>query len=131
MKLFRFKPALWWLIIISVILFILTRINPLLTHKVAYTYDQGRDFLAASQIIDNKDLTFIGPTTGIIGLFHGAWWYYLLTVPYVLFQGLPIGFYYFNAFIHLFSLIALIVFTYLEFGLIISLFGALIVICGQ
>lgn len=128
MKLFRFKPALWWLIIISVILFILTRINPLLTHKVAYTYDQGRDFLAASQIIDNKDLTFIGPTTGIIGLFHGAWWYYLLTVPYVLFQGLPIGFYYFNAFIHLFSLIALIVFTYLEFGLIISLFGALIVI---
>jgi len=128
MKLFKFKPTLWWLLIISSILFIVTRINPLLSHNVAYTYDQGRDFLKTSELVDQKNLTFIGPTTGIIGLFHGAWWYYLLAIPYLLFQGSPIGFYYFNALIHLLSLMALIIFTYSEFGLLIALFTALIVI---
>ncbi|OGK64757.1 hypothetical protein A2313_02050 [Candidatus Roizmanbacteria bacterium RIFOXYB2_FULL_41_10] len=127
-KFFKIKPVLFYLITISIILFVLTRINPLLSHNVAYTYDQGRDFLSASEIVDQKNLTLIGPTTGIIGLFHGAWWYYLLTIPYILFQGLPIGFYYFNAIIHLLSLVALLVFAYIELGFIIALFAALIII---
>ena len=128
MKLCKVKPGLWWLLALSSILFIITRINPLLSHNVAYTYDQGRDFLKASELVDQKDLTFIGPTTGINGLFHGAWWYYLLTIPYLLFQGLPIGFYYFNALIHLISLLALVIFSYLEFGFLIAVFAGLVVI---
>lgn len=27
-----------------------------------------------------------------MGLYHGAWWYYFLAIPYVIFNGLPIGF---------------------------------------
>jgi hypothetical protein len=65
---------------------------------VPYTYDQGRDFLKAAEEVKNMRPTFIGPTTGIIGIFHGAWWYYALIIPYVLTSGNPIGFYYFILF---------------------------------
>lgn len=81
-----------------------SRLKPILTHTVAYTYDQGRDFYKAAEIVTQRDLTFIGPTTGIDGLFHGAWWYYYLTIPFLLFQGNTIGFYYANLIIHLLSL---------------------------
>lgn len=76
-------------------LFIYLRIDPILNHTVPYTYDQGRDFQKAMEMIDAGRPTFIGPTTGIMGLFHGAWWYYLLALPGILTNGLPIGFYYF------------------------------------
>jgi hypothetical protein len=84
-----------------VVIFILARVNPLIHENVAYTYDQGRDFLKATEIARNHDLTFIGPTTGIIGIFHGAWWYYLLAIPNIIFNASPIGYYYFMLFIAL------------------------------
>ena len=79
-------------------LFIYFRIGSILYKTVGYTYDQGRDFIAGSNIILLKKLPFIGPTTGINGLFHGSWWYYLLVIPYCLFGGAPIGYYWFNFF---------------------------------
>lgn len=39
--------------------------------------------------------TLIGPTTGIMGIFHGVWWYYFLSIPYLLFNGNPSGFVFF------------------------------------
>ncbi len=75
--------------------FVYFRLMPILNHAVPYTYDQGRDFLKAMEMVENKRPTFIGPTTGIMGVFHGAWWYYVLLVPNLLFKGEPIGFYYF------------------------------------
>jgi hypothetical protein len=89
----------WWfaaIFALSVIFFIALRIQPLLHHMVPYTYDQGRDLLQAANIILERKPTFLGPTTGVMGLFHGAWWYYVLIIPYLLFKGLPVGFYYFN-----------------------------------
>ena len=52
----------------------------------AFTYDQGRDFLAVAKIIYDKDLTLIGPTTGLPGIFYGPWWYYFLA-PLLFFSG--------------------------------------------
>ena len=106
------------------ILFISYRIPSLLGHYVAYTYDQGRDFIAGANIILLHKIPFIGPTTGINGLFHGSWWYYLLTVPYLLFEGTPIGYYWFNFFIQFSLLIVLMIFLKKEFGSLVSiLFG--------
>ncbi len=82
------------LFFISLVAYIYTRLDPIFRQTVPYTYDQGRDFLKALDIVKNHNLTFIGPTTGINGLFHGAWWYYFLSAPYVLFSARPIGFYY-------------------------------------
>lgn len=59
-----------------------------------YTYDQGRDFLKAEEIVRYSNPTFIGPTTGIQGLHHGAWWYYFLSIVFFIFNGWPEGFYY-------------------------------------
>ena len=84
-------------IIFFVILFVFIylRLAPVINQTVPYTYDQGRDFMKAAEMIRNQRPTFIGPTTGIMGVFHGAWWFYLITIPYLLFRGLPIGFYIF------------------------------------
>ncbi len=85
------------------------RINPIYYQTVAYTYDQGRDFLKAAEIVQTKHLTFIGPTTGIMGLFHGAWWYYILAPFYIVFGGAPQGFYFGILMIHA---VALALFTF-------------------
>lgn len=80
-----------------VALFAYFRLLPISTQTVPYTYDQGRDFIAARDIIVNKDITLIGPTTGAEGVFHGAWWYYFLAIPFVFTSGAPIAYYYFIA----------------------------------
>ncbi len=69
------------------------RIAPVVYESVAYTYDQGRDFAAAKDIVANKNLVLIGPTTGMQGVFHGAWWFYTLAVGYALFDGALYGYY--------------------------------------
>ena len=75
--------------------YLLIRFPNLLSHDVVYTYDQGRDFLKTAEVFLYKNPTFIGPTTGIMGLYHGAWWYYVLGIPFLLTRGNPIAFYYF------------------------------------
>jgi hypothetical protein len=114
------------LILIS-LLFVILRINPLNNLNVAYTYDQGRDFLKTAEIVLYKNPTFIGPTTGIMGIYHGAWWYYFLAIPFIIFKSLPIGFYYFNLFIHLILLAVVFVFAKKYLGLFTAIFSALFI----
>jgi len=122
----KFWPFLITLFTLALIYLIL-RIFPLLNHNVSYTYDQGRDFLKAAELVDQRNLTFIGPTTGIMGLYHGAWWYYILTIPYLLFGGIPIGFYYFNFLIHLLTFGIVLYLCYHEFGYLKTLLAGLLI----
>lgn len=87
------KKTLYIALFLIFTIFCYFRIKPIYLQTVPYTFDQGRDFLKAEEIIRDKHLLFIGPTTGLPGLFHGVWWYYLLAVFYVVFNGLPQGFY--------------------------------------
>lgn len=109
------------------IIYIAVRIPSLLTHSVAYTYDQGRDFIAGANIFLAHHIPFIGPTTGINGLFHGSWWYYYLTIPFLIFKGLPIGYYYANLFIHLISLIVLLWFIKKKTNYLLAFFVGMFV----
>src|SRR3989338_3275443 len=52
----------------------------------ALTYDQGRDLLLVSNIVYNHNLTLIGPTTGLQGIFYGPYWYYFLA-PLIFLSG--------------------------------------------
>jgi len=97
------------------------RLTPLFDQAVPYTYDQGRDFLKVEEIIRSHNLTFIGPTTGIMGVFHGAWWYYLASIPYLLSNGNPLGFYYFMFFLSLAFNLGFTYFFYREFGSLTAL----------
>ncbi len=113
--------------IIIIVLFCYFRLKPLYFQTVGYTFDQGRDFLKAAEIVTEKNLTFIGPTTGIAGLYHGAWWYYILTIPFIIFGGLPIGYYYFNFFLQLVSFLILGYFFLRNFEVIGSFIVLLLV----
>ena len=112
--------ALFFLSIFS--FFFYLRLGPIAHKTVPYTYDQGRDFLKAEEIVRYKNPTFIGPTTGIMGVYHGPWWYYFLAVPYAISHGNPTGF---LVFIFLSSLLQALLFALFikkEFGLWFSLF---------
>ena len=63
------------------------RIQGVLTNSFAFTYDVGRDMLALQLIVNDLDIPFLGPTTGIPGLYYGPWWYYLLTPFFFIFGG--------------------------------------------
>jgi hypothetical protein len=78
--------------------------------------------LKAEQIIHEKHLTFIGPTTGMMGVFHGAWWYYILLIPYVIFGGWPQGFYLFLLFVNLAANVLFYLFLNVNFGFIPAIF---------
>ncbi len=93
-----------------IILFCYFRLRPIYFQTVPYTFDQGRDFLKAAEIVRDHNPTFIGPATGIDGVYHGVWWYYFLTIPYIIFNGWPEGFYYAVFFIHLVASLAFTVF---------------------
>jgi hypothetical protein len=96
-----------WLVFLSflilVVVFSVLRLSIISSHTVVYTYDQGRDFLAGARMITDRNPVFIGPTTGIGGLFHGAWWYYITGFSFLIFGADPIRLYYFLFFIHLIS----------------------------
>ncbi|MFA5932944.1 MAG: glycosyltransferase family 39 protein [Microgenomates group bacterium] len=55
---------------------------------LGFYFDQGRDALIVDQILHGK-LTLIGPTTGIEGIFLGPFYYYFLSIGYLLGQGNP------------------------------------------
>lgn len=55
----------------------------------AFNYDQGRDFLAVSKIIETKHPVLIGQTTGLQGIFYGPWWYYFLSPIFYITKGDP------------------------------------------
>ena len=64
---------------VAVILGSYLRFQGVFTNSFAFTYDVGRDMLALWDITHFVDLPFIGPTTGLPGLFYGPWWYWLLS----------------------------------------------------
>ena len=57
----------------------------------AFTYDVGRDLLAVRDLVYGHKLSLIGQTSGQMGIFYGPWWYWLISIPFVLFSGNPAG----------------------------------------
>lgn len=82
------KPE-WWFLLAIVILAFAIRYYKLYPGMV-FTYDQGRDMYALQKIV-RGDITLIGPTTGLPGVFLGPYMYYLLIPGYLLSQGSPFG----------------------------------------
>lgn len=80
------------LILVAVLfLGILLRGQEAYSHNFLFLIDQGRDMLAVKNIIFDHHLTLIGPYTSLQGVFQGPGWYYLLSIPTILFNGNPWG----------------------------------------
>lgn len=68
------------LILLPLIIFgLYIRLIGILAGNFGFTFDQGRDMLAAYSITQGK-ITLIGPTTGLAGVYHGPLWYYILAI---------------------------------------------------
>lgn len=65
------------------------RMSGIFANSFAFTYDVGRDLLKLREIVIDHNLTLIGPTTGLGGLFYGPWWYYILVLPFIVSSGNP------------------------------------------
>lgn len=83
-------------ILLIILLAIFPRAIDVLNGNPIFGFDQGREMLAAKSIIVDHNPILIGTeigagVAGISGIFQGPIYYYLLTVPFVLFNGNPVG----------------------------------------
>jgi len=89
-------------IFLSIIIFILIllalfpRSVEVLNGNPIFGFDQGRDYLEVKDIVNNHKLTLIGAElgageAGVSYIFQGPGFYYLLSIPYILFHGNPAG----------------------------------------
>lgn len=81
-----------------------SRLSGIFTNSFGYTYDVGRDLLAVQQIVVYHKIPLIGATTGMEGVFYGPWWYYILTIPFIISGGNPQGIAIFIALTGIFSI---------------------------
>lgn len=61
-----------------------------------FDIDQGRDYMAVKSIVVDHKLTLIGAElgagqAGLSYLFHGPGYFYMLTIPFIIFNGNPVG----------------------------------------
>ncbi len=126
------RSSIIYIICLTLILglFCYFRIKPIYFQTVPYTFDQGRDFLRTYEIIVDKHPALLGPTTGIPGVNHGVWWYYVLLIPFILTRGNPLGFYYFIFFLAFAQVVLFSLFLKKEFGNLASLTFAGLVAIG-
>ncbi|MEK7188499.1 MAG: glycosyltransferase family 39 protein [Patescibacteria group bacterium] len=118
----KFVYFLLLLILVGGIFLRVYRINDLL----GFYYDQGRDALTISDIWHKGDIPFIGPTTGIAGIFRGPFYYYLIAPFYLLGGGDPI---YPSIFLSFTTILAVLLIYYLGFkihGRVAGLIAAII-----
>lgn len=89
-----------YLIVLLVFLLIFLSLIPrsveVFNGNFIFLLDQGRDYLAVKDIVVNHKLTLIGAEigsgmAGFQGIFHGPFYFYLLSIPSVLFNGNPYG----------------------------------------
>lgn len=76
----------WW-----IILGLSIRLPVILSGIIPFSFDHGRDALAALHLIKTFNPVFIGPWTSIPGLFFGPGWYYLIAPALAIFRGNPAG----------------------------------------
>lgn len=119
------KLVLALLIIIIFIGFYL-RVDGVISNSFAYTYDVGRDLLQVQKIVKEHKIPLIGQTTGLGGLYYGPWWYYIITLPFLISGGNPQGIAFFMVLIGIVTIILGFILGFMLggkwLGLIFSLF---------
>jgi len=89
-------------VIVYIILFValasgvILRSVEVINRNFLFGFDQGRDYLAVKNIVEGHKLTLIGSeigagVAGFRGIFHGPFYYYSLTLPFIFFKGDPYG----------------------------------------
>ncbi len=94
MKKTRFIEIILLVIILGISFF--SRSIEVLNKNYIFGFDQGRDYLAVKNIVVDHKFTLIGSevgagAAGLSGIFQGPFYYYFLSVPFILTKGDPYG----------------------------------------
>lgn len=123
----------WQLLLLSLVLAlgIFIRSIEVINKNPLFGYDQGRDYLAVRKIVIERKPTLIGSEigagfSGLSGIFHGPYYYYLLTIPFIIFSGDPYGGVVLMFIFGVTALLLAFYFTYKEFGYKAGLIMALL-----
>ena len=95
-KSINFKFFIYVLLFFALISGIALRSVEVINKNYVFGFDQGRDYLAVKNIVEDRKLTLIGSeigagVAGFRGIFHGPFYYYSLALPFIIFKGDPYG----------------------------------------
>lgn len=90
------KAIILVLFFLLIFLSFIPRSVEVLNGNFIFLLDQGRDYMAVKNIAVNHKLSLIGAeigygVAGFQGIFHGPFYFYLLSIPWILFNGNPYG----------------------------------------
>lgn len=86
MKLSKFE--ILFLVIIFLVSLVVRWYN--IPHNLFFGFEQGRDASIIQNIYQKHEFKLVGPQTDLPGIFHGAYYYYLLLIPSILSHGNPL-----------------------------------------
>lgn len=95
-KIKNFKVIVYIVFFVAFASAVILRSVEVINGNFLFGFDQGRDYLAVKNIVVDHKLTLIGSeigagAAGFRGIFHGPFYYYLLTLPFMIFNGDPYG----------------------------------------
>ena len=83
------KKALTLLFVFSLVISTFIKVTSVSHNNFAFTIDQGRDLVDVRHMVSLVSPRLVGPTTSINGLLLGPFYYYFISVPFILFGGSP------------------------------------------
>jgi len=79
----------YFFLLISIALLLLLTLPSIISGNFTFVFDMGRDQLWTRNMVELRRPTLIGPWGSIAGVFFGPLWFYLLSIPYLIFNGDP------------------------------------------
>lgn len=80
-----------WIFIISLLVSSYIKYVSVSNYNFPFTIDQGRDLIDVRHMVELLSPRLVGPTTSINGVFLGPFYYYFVSIPFIMFGGSPVA----------------------------------------
>lgn len=87
---FKKNLILYVILTLLIIVALIIRTTGIASLRILFLFDSARDLLYVKQIVVDHKPLLIGPSSGgLQGYYHGVFWFYILTIPFILGHGNP------------------------------------------